>query len=434
VLIPLKSAGEVFGVVCFGFASRRRFPTEDLRLYNAVAGIAGASMRRAVVLEALERQVNIRTQHLSTLYNINAVASEPLELLSILEQLLKITLKAMHSGTGAIHFLDSSSRVLHLAVHQNLPVALLRDFETLTLDVAFWDNLLSSVNPLLVPDLASEPDLPAELSQLAQDDRQAYIGAPIRAKGQVLGLLSMFGTSILNYTIEDITLFMTIADQIGASIERARLMRQAEQAAVMEERQRLSRELHDSVTQLLYSQVLFAGAGLKVLHSGNDELAERHLVRIDQAAQQALKEMRLLVYQLRPAGTLDDGLVVALERRLEAVEKRANLRAQLVVDGLPNLDEDAEMALYRIAEEALNNTLKHAEASSVTLLLSAREDQVLLEIADDGKGFNLAEQSKGGGMGLVSMRERAAALGSDLVIITAPGSGTRILVRMEAPQ
>jgi two-component system NarL family sensor kinase len=165
---------------------------------------------------------------------------------------------------------------------------------------------------LVVPDTTQEislpgsesipVELPAEFAKLAKAGQRAFIGAPIRAKGQVLGLLSLFDRTILDYSLEDITLFMTIADQIGSSIERARLMKQAEIAAVVQERQRLARELHDSVTQLLYSQVLFAGAGLKVLSQGDSSLAEQHLARIDQAAQQALKEMRLLVYQLRLSG------------------------------------------------------------------------------------------------------------------------------------
>ncbi len=259
----------------------------------------------------------------------------------------------------------------------------------------FWSNLINSQNPLVLPDLSTQPKIAPELGRIAGQISHAYIGAPLRAKGQVLGLLSLFGETILDYTIDDITLFMTIADQIGGLMERARLAQQAELSAVVQERQRLARELHDSVTQLLYSQVLFSGASLKVLRQGNAPLAEQHLARIEQAAQQALKEMRLLVYELRPSNDLEEGLGSALQRRLEAVEKRSGIDARLVVQGEPNLDSSKAVALFRIAEEALNNTLKHAHASVVQVLLRAENGQVELEIVDNGRGFDPGRQTSG---------------------------------------
>jgi len=432
VVIPLKSGDTIFSLLCLAFERNRGFSSQDIRLYHTVAEITGTSIRRAVVLEALERQVNIRTQHLSTLYNINAIASEPLELQSVLEQVLDITLDSMKSKIGAIHFVDERGGELYLVAHRNLPANLLPALDSISLTSNFWSSLIYSTSPMVMPNLAEEPDFPVEISQAGLGSNQAYIGAPIRAKGQILGLLSLFGESILDYSIEDITLFMTIADQIGSSVERARLMKQAELAAVVEERQRLARELHDSVTQLIYGQVLFAGAGLKVLKRGNLQLAEQHLERIDQAAQRALKEMRLLVYQLRPSDLLDDGLTGALERRLESVEKRTGLDAQLLVSGQPNLDESTELALYRIAEEALNNTLKHAEASSVLVKVLMQDDKVILEVSDDGRGFNLEERKVGGGMGLTNMHDRALALNGELEIISRPGEGTRVIVSIEA--
>jgi signal transduction histidine kinase len=160
-------------------------------------------------------------------------------------------------------------------------------------------------------------------------------------------------------------------------------------------------------------------------------LAEQHIERIDQAAQQALREMRLLVYQLRPSDYLDDGLAYALQRRLEAVEKRTSIDAQLVLSGELDLDEAVEISLYRIAEEALNNTLKHAQASSVSVKITSSERKVVLEIADDGRGFDLEAARRSGGMGLDNMYERAAALGGKLQVLTNPGEGARIIVEIE---
>jgi signal transduction histidine kinase len=210
------------------------------------------------------------------------------------------------------------------------------------------------------------------------------------------------------------------------------LAQQAGIAAVVQERQRLARELHDSVTQLLYSQILFSGASLKVLRQGNADLAQQHLTRIESAAQQALKEMRLLVYELRPSNDLDEGLASALERRLEAVEKRTGINAKLIAGGDLQTDQATAMALYRIAEEALNNTLKHAGASNVLVTLQGIDGEFFLEVSDDGAGFDPGAPRQGG-MGLNNMRERVAGLGGNLEIHSSPGAGARVCVRLQKP-
>ena len=432
--IPIRSEYATFGVLCFTFESWHSFAPEELKLYDAIAEVAGASLRRAVVLEGLEKQVDIRTQHLSTLYHINAIASERLDLHSILEQILIITLESMKSTSGAIHLLSPSGDELGLIVQQHFPPEFLANYASLPLKEGFWRTLVQATTPLVIADIQNDDRLPSWLRQPGEERARAFIGTPIRAKGQPLGLLSIFSQTIQEHTIDDITLLMTIADQIGIFVERARLIKQAEQAAVVEERQRLARELHDSVTQLLYSQVLFAGAGLKVLNQGNLPLIRQHLTRIDQAALQALKEMRLLVYELRPSDYLEEGLQGALQRRLDAVEKRTGMNARLVVDGVLNLDESTEMALYRIAQEALNNTLKHSGATSVSVDIRAVPGRVELEVADNGCGFDLHEKLIRGGMGLATMQERTAALHGSLKILTSPGGGTRVMATVEEPK
>ena len=428
VLLPLNSPESTFGVLCFTFQNHQDFDLEDRRLFHAISEIAGTALRRAAVLESLEKQVNTRTRHLSTLYEISAIASEPVLLERLLERMLAITLEVMESPAGAIHLLDDSLKTLNLAAQVALPEGILPGFTTLPAMAPFWRNLLRSSEPAALPDLKVDPRAPVELFGSLYP---AYLAAPIRAKGQSLGLISVLSESILRFTIEDITLFTTIAEQIGSTVERARLQKQAERAAVAEERQRLARELHDSISQLLYSLVLYAGAGRKVLRQGDLQNTAEYLQRIDQTSQQALKEMRLMVYELRPSVFREEGLLGALNRRLQAVEKRTGMNAQLVVDGPIDLDEALELALYRITEEALNNTLKHGEATQVVIRITARSNWIDLEIRDDGKGFILQEALAAGGLGLMGIRERVNHLGGSLEIVTSPGQGTLIHVRLE---
>jgi signal transduction histidine kinase len=161
------------------------------------------------------------------------------------------------------------------------------------------------------------------------------------------------------------------------------------------------------------------------------ERVEEHLTRLGEIAQQALKEMRLLVYQLRPLALQREGLVGALQQRLDAVEGRVGMEARLMAQKLVELPAPAEEGLYRIALEALNNILKHAAATSVTVYIRAEEERVELEVVDDGQGFDPDAVSDRGGMGLASMRERAEKLGGSLTVLSAPGEGTRIKVSVE---
>jgi signal transduction histidine kinase len=156
-----------------------------------------------------------------------------------------------------------------------------------------------------------------------------------------------------------------------------------------------------------------------------------HLTRIDQAAQQALKEMRLLVYQLGPSDSLEIGLVGALSRRLDAVENRTGIQAELNLAGKIDLEDSVEMVLYRIAEEALNNTLKHARATSVVVDIRAENGKICMIIEDNGCGFDIAGAQKGSGMGLTNMHDRAAALGGKLELISSPDQGTKVIVNIE---
>jgi signal transduction histidine kinase len=208
----------------------------------------------------------------------------------------------------------------------------------------------------------------------------------------------------------------------------------------MRERNRLARELHDSVTQSLHSSTLMAEAGLRLASTGDLERTRHYLGRLQDISQQALKEMRLMVYELRPLILRQVGLVGALQQRLDAVERRAGVDVRLVVEGAADgvtagqeiqLAAEVEEALYRIAQEALNNALKHAQCSTVTVTLRLGE-QIELEVTDDGDGFDI-DVLDGAGIGLSSMRERAETLGGALNIHSAPGKGTTINVTIGQP-
>jgi signal transduction histidine kinase len=219
-------------------------------------------------------------------------------------------------------------------------------------------------------------------------------------------------------------------------VEELRLLRgeteqRARQLAVLEERQRLSRELHDSVTQALYGISLYVEATDRALTDGELEPARVNLREIRETTHEALGEMRLLLFELRPPLLEERGLAAALRSRLQAVEGRAGLLTTFECESEERLRPEQEQELYRLAQEALNNVLKHAHARQVRMRLAVAADRALLEVADDGVGFEPSLRGAGG-FGLPGMRERTERLGGTLTIESLPEAGTRL--RVEVPR
>jgi len=226
---------------------------------------------------------------------------------------------------------------------------------------------------------------------------------------------------------------------LGLAAERLRARQAAAGAAeaaasfaraLQEERLRLARDLHDSVTQSLYGITLHAQAAQRLVAAGDVAFAGESLRMLQDVAQEALDEMRLLIFELRPPILEQVGLVAALRARLSAVEGRANLNTRLVADELVSLPAPVEQALYRIAQEALNNALKHARAGNIAVELRQEPERLTLMVSDDGVGFDPAAARAGGGLGLLGVAERVAQLNGTLAIESAPGTGTRLRVEV----
>ncbi len=263
------------------------------------------------------------------------------------------------------------------------------------------------------------------------------------------GSLGVDVTASRMFSDEEIHFLQAVANVLALAIERVqanrtleqridertreieqRLVATAQERAVLEERQRLARDLHDSVTQALYGITLHAQAAWRLLAAGEVANATNSLRALQDTAQEALDEMRLLIFELRPPVLEQVGLVAALQARLNAVEGRANLQTRLIVDEVGDLPSPVEQALYRIAQEALNNALKHAHAQHITVQLQQAQSQVMLEIIDDGVGFESAAARENGGVGLRGIAERVAQLGGRVTVRSAAGAGARLRVEI----
>jgi signal transduction histidine kinase len=259
----------------------------------------------------------------------------------------------------------------------------------------------------------------------------ALLALPLHVDSGIIGVLDVVN-KVGGFTEEDVRIMTVFANQAAMAIEQARLQQQAEQLAVLEERQRLARELHDSVTQSLYSVTLYANAAILAMKAGKQDVTTGYLTDLQNTALEGMRDMRLLIFQLHPPVLEAEGLVAALQTRLAAVEDRAGLQTQFRVEGERRLPISIEEDLYWIAQEALNNIRNHAAAQHVTVHLQFTATSVSLEVIDDGVGFDLqAIRAEGRGTGgLRSIAERTARLGGRLSHESEPNQGTRLLVEV----
>ncbi len=262
-------------------------------------------------------------------------------------------------------------------------------------------------------------------------DLKTLLAVPLKVNGVPFGVMDVVN-KLGGFTQDDVQIMVLFADQAAIAIENARLQEHAEQLVILEERQRIARELHDSVTQALYSVNLYADATQLALTAGKQPVANEHLQSLRNMAREAMLDMRLLIFELRPPILEKEGLVAAIQARLEAVEVRSGIRAECSVKGeifrLPHLIEEE---IYRVTQETLTNVVKHAGARQVSVRLQFNPGQLHMEICDDGKGFDLLEARKSGGLGLQSMEERIQRIGGTLTVDTMPGQGTSLSVQIE---
>ena len=279
-------------------------------------------------------------------------------------------------------------------------------------------------HPLIVDKFNDSIDVTANLNKLGFD---CAVLIPLiistEHENTVIGCICLGRNENITYSEDEVVRLTTISNQIATLIDNNR---RRQFAIALSERQRLLRDLHDSVSQKLYGLVALTEAAQAGMEAGSEIAPLQVLTRIGENARQAVKEMRLFLYEMQPVD-LNDGLVSSLHHRLAAVEGRADIKARLLADENIQLTKDKEIALYYIAQEALNNILRHAHAKNVSIGLKQTRQNVILTITDDGRGFDIKKIDQGG-LGLPNMKERAIQANGKYKITSAPGAGTKISV------
>ncbi len=428
--LPIKIGEQVFGVFNVSYTQPRAFGAAEQQLFTALAQRAALAIQGASHFDAEQR----RAEQFQIIADMGRRVSALLDAHQVLDQVVASLRHAFgyyHVGIGLVE----GDEVVYRAGSGVLwddpnfgfkPPRLKIGKEGITGWVAAHGE------PLIIPDVSQEP----RYVLMQGSATRSELTVPIIVKGQVIGVLDVQSDQLDAFDSTDLAVVQSIASQTGAAIENARLYEHAQELAVMQERNRLARDLHDAVTQTLFSASLLADALPSTWE--NDPKEGRQLLReLRQLSRGALAEMRTLLLELRPAALVETNLGALLRQLGEAAAGRENLQVDVRVAADAKLPPEAHIALYRIAQEALNNILKHARASRVTISLHCRPgDQgpsVELLVADDGRGFDPA-QVPPGHLGLCSMRERAQAIGAEWTVTSAPGHGTQVRVAWESKE
>jgi signal transduction histidine kinase len=418
--VPIITKGRLIGVLDAQSQQPDDFNQADLELMQAIASQTGIAMENARLFFQTERraeQFRVLTevsQHITSLTSVD-------ELLGNIARTVKESFGYSHVGIGLVEGNEVVSRAEAGVFEETYRSIRIPRGHGIWGWVAQHGRSL--VSDQVTGNMNYEPFDEAGI--------HSHVCVPLKVKGIVIGVMSAASDRAGAFDQSDEIILQTLANQASVAIENARLHEQEKQIAILEERQRLARELHDSVTQSLYGINLYAEAAGGQIAIGQYDQVRQYLTDIQNTAQDSLAEMRLLIYELRPPVLKKEGLVGALQNRLYSVENRAGLKPGLKSNLGERLPPDVEEGLYRIALEALNNTLKHARAKSVQISILQDRKTVTMEISDDGIGFEPESACREGCLGMISMQQRALVHGWHFTLDSSPGKGTRIRVEVE---
>jgi signal transduction histidine kinase len=419
--VPLTLNNRWMGNLALHSPRPRTYTLLDKRLVTGIGDLVTAAFERI----RLREQTEARAHELETVAKLSAVAASVLNKDEFLSTVSYLTRVSFSEYQILIYLLDEQAENLVQATKPVESSAIQGHRISVHSHRSLVARAAQTRQGIIVPDITDTPDY--SLAPILPDAR-SEMAVPMVVADRLIGVLDIQSPKVARFAEDDIRVMSTLADLIAVSIENARLYEQAQEIAAFEERNRLARELHDSVSQALYGIALGTRTARIVLDRDPAHLAEP-LEYVMSLAQAGLTEMRALIFELRPESLENEGLVAALTKQAASVQARHGITVQADLGSEQPFSIDVKEALYRIAREALHNIVKHANANNVILNLSRDDDMIRLDICDDGKGFD----PKGdfpGHLGLKSMHERVERLGGKLTMDSAPGQGTRISVRI----
>jgi signal transduction histidine kinase len=388
--------------------------------------------------EAVEREQRVMAE---ALREVALALNSTLQLDEIWDHILANVARVAPSDAAAIILVDGESGYVVRArgyAERKLDDLLL----TYAIPIHLFGHLqymIDTHQPCLIPDtwtfaqwlLDDHSSYPNWLVDRLGHFARSYLGAPILLEGEVIGFINLESEQPNYFTPTNAANLQVFADYAASAIGNARLYAQAQEIAALHERQRLARDLHDAVSQMLFSAKIIVEM-LPKLRERNPDSVWAYLPELHKLVQGAMGEMRTLLLELRPSSLTDVDLDVLLRHLADASGGRTAATVSLSIEGEAQLPKPVQIARYRIAQEALNNAVKHSRAANIAVMLHQTATRVELSVRDDGIGFDRT-QLRPEQLGLSIMHERAQEIGGELTLQSTPGAGAEVRIRWLSP-
>lgn len=439
--VPMVARDHVIGMLSIDHQQPSYYTEARARLVLAFASNAAVAIENARLYEREQERLaeaEQRRELAEGLRDILAYLNSDRQTDEILDYIVAQAGRFLGTDSVAIYRLEEGGDMLRIQTARGLPEDYVNSM-SLPVGRGIPGRAVMQRKPLRVSDLAAT----LSTSTIMEDRRRlmlmleiveryrSALAVPLFIKNDIYGTIVLYYRETREFNDEEVRLAVAFGDQAALALENARLRAQVGISAAAAERQRLARDLHDAVTQTLFSASLIAEVLPRLWDKRPDD-ARKRLDELRELTRGALAEMRTLLLELRPSTLTEVELSELLRQLTEAMIARARLPVTLTIDGEPpTLPPDVQLALYRIAQEALNNVTKHAQASAVSVDLKIDDDLLTLRIEDNGRGFDPSTIPPDH-MGVSIMRERAETIGAVLEIDSQPGKGTRLQVQWTA--
>jgi two-component system sensor histidine kinase DevS len=428
--VPIRQGGRQLGQIYLAEKiNAPEFTPDDETIIEMLAAYAGVAIDNARLYKDLQERdqaLTRRNKELALLNQIGTALASSLELDEIMNKTLALLMAHFRVEAGEIFLLEEDRETLRLVLHRGEAAE------------AFWTRNRYKIGEGMVGQ-AAQTKQPVVSNALEKDGcvtRLAVVKAgfrqiaciPLMAHADLIGVMTISTRSRKSISRNELDLLVSIAAVAGTAIENARLHSNVRRMTILEERERIGMDLHDGIIQSIYGVGLALENVRAVLHE-DPESADKRLQKGMEDLNRTIRDIRNYILDLRPRQLRGESLIEGLGRLV--AEFRQNTKIEVILAGpkepLADLPPVNAMALFHICQEALANIAKHASASKVSIDLWSTSDRALLEIQDNGQGFDLDKANKTVGHGLANMQTRVANVGGDLDIITAPGEGTTIL-------
>ncbi len=426
IVLEDKQIGKVY---LAGKQNSETFSWEDERVVEILVGYAGIALRNVQRYERArkrEQDLERRNRDLALLNQIGVTLASSLELDEILQKTLSLLMEYFRMEAGEIFLYEEGDQSLRMVLHRGEAAQAFWTRTRFRLGEGIIGLTAQTLQSIVSDDLRREVHFVREAVVQAGFRQVACV--PLMARDRLKGVLSLSSRTRRTLDKDDIRLLESVAGWAGMVIENAQLHYNARRLAVLEERERIGMDLHDGVMQAIY------GVGLMLEETrrlaAEPQEVEARLKKAIESLNQVMRDMRNYILDLRPHQLRDEDWLAGLRRLIAEFQQNTRLEVAVHIpksEAFSGLPHSHALALFHVCQEALANVAKHAQARKVTISVWAATDRVLLEVHDDGKGFDMREVRHTIGHGLANMSTRLQHVGGDLEVSSAPGEGTTIL-------